>query len=119
MLEDLTTGANTAPMRSNLRQIEPLLAKLRDKFQPLQIWLFGSRARGDARDDSDWDLVVVVPNTANPDVFDPRAPGRLLREGGWGADIVVMAEADFEEDLFTVNTVPFAARTEGFRLDER
>ncbi len=29
-------------------------------LDPVEVWLFGSRARGDARPDSDWDLYVVV-----------------------------------------------------------
>jgi predicted nucleotidyltransferase len=27
-----------------------------------EIWLFGSRARGDAREDSDWDFLVLTQN---------------------------------------------------------
>lgn len=27
-----------------------------------EVWLFGSRARGDARDDSDWDFLVLTAN---------------------------------------------------------
>ncbi len=27
-----------------------------------EVWLFGSRARGDARDDSDWDFLVLTNN---------------------------------------------------------
>lgn len=34
-------------------------------FQPLQILLFGSRARGDARPNSDLDLIVVLPEVEN------------------------------------------------------
>ena len=26
-----------------------------------EVWLYGSRARGDYTDDSDWDLIVIVP----------------------------------------------------------
>lgn len=34
-------------------------------FQPLQILLFGSQARGDASPDSDVDLLVVLPRITN------------------------------------------------------
>lgn len=122
MIEDLPskgTKRGGASRSLDIRPIESLIARLRDRYKPLQIWLFGSRARGEARDGSDWDLAVIVPNEADADVFDPRASGRVLRDGGWRADIVVIAAADFEEDLFTVNTVPFAVRTEGFLLYER
>ena len=30
-----------------------------------EVWLFGSRARGDARPDSDWDFLVLTPKPAN------------------------------------------------------
>lgn len=32
------------------------------KFQPLKVILFGSRARGDIRWDSDYDFLVVMPD---------------------------------------------------------
>jgi hypothetical protein len=42
------------------------IAFLRDRLvailKPRTIWLFGSRARGDAREDSDFDLLVVLPD---------------------------------------------------------
>ena len=31
-----------------------------------QLWLYGSRARGDNRPDSDWDLLVLVDKKAQP-----------------------------------------------------
>src|SRR5687768_4457841 len=45
---------------SIIRPIAPLIDRIREQFHPRQIWLFGSRARGDNRDDSDWDLLAVV-----------------------------------------------------------
>jgi predicted nucleotidyltransferase len=35
------------------------------RFQPVQIILFGSRARGDAKPNSDVDLLVVLPDAKN------------------------------------------------------
>ena len=37
-----------------------LVQRLVEELDPLEIWLFGSRARGDARPDSDFDLLVVA-----------------------------------------------------------
>jgi predicted nucleotidyltransferase len=30
-----------------------------------EVWLFGSRARGDAREDSDWDFLVLTDKTVD------------------------------------------------------
>lgn len=43
---------------------EELLRRLVARYEPVQVWLFGSRARGDATEASDWDLLVVVPDDA-------------------------------------------------------
>ena len=47
-----------------------LLQKIKQAVQTIepeaQIFLYGSRARGDAKPDSDWDLLVLVDGIANP-----------------------------------------------------
>lgn len=37
-------------VKRNIQQIDP----------QAEVWLFGSRARGDAHDDSDWDFLVLT-----------------------------------------------------------
>jgi predicted nucleotidyltransferase len=44
---------------------EEVVSCLVEGFDPLQIILFGSRARGDSDDNSDFDLVVVLPEVAD------------------------------------------------------
>jgi predicted nucleotidyltransferase len=43
-----------------------ILAKVKESVKALdpeaQVILFGSRARGDARKDSDWDFLILTPN---------------------------------------------------------
>jgi len=39
------------------------LRRLTATFSPEKIYLFGSRARGDAGQDSDYDLTVIVPDS--------------------------------------------------------
>ena len=43
-----TTSARRPAREMDLGPLETLLARIREKFDPEQIWLFGSRARGDA-----------------------------------------------------------------------
>ena len=49
---------------------EAALGFIRDRLvvslQPEAIWLFGSRARGEAGPDSEWDLLVIVPGCPEP-----------------------------------------------------
>lgn len=44
-------SAILALIKSNVNDIDPLA----------EVWLYGSRARGDARPDSDWDVLVLSP----------------------------------------------------------
>jgi predicted nucleotidyltransferase len=50
---------------------DPALAeavrRLVEAYQPECVYLFGSVARGDAGPDSDYDLLVVVPDDAPPE----------------------------------------------------
>src|SRR5438105_9698468 len=49
--------------------IDEIVQKLISRFRPRRIYLFGSRARGDARADSDYDFLVEV-NAHHPDRTD-------------------------------------------------
>ncbi|WP_346660328.1 nucleotidyltransferase domain-containing protein [Nannocystis pusilla] len=42
--------------------------------------MFGSRARGEATEDSDWDLLVVVPDDTPDDELDPLVAWQLRKE---------------------------------------
>lgn len=47
--------------RSRSAEIEAMVQRIVRQFAPHQVILFGSHARGDARPDSDVDLLVVMP----------------------------------------------------------
>ena len=69
--------------------------RIRQQFSPLQIILFGSRARGDAGTDSDFDLMVLLPTCS--DVRGTVADIRLaLRRLPAAFDIVVQTTADWD-----------------------
>jgi predicted nucleotidyltransferase len=96
-----------------------LLERIVDGWQPEQVWLFGSRARGNATLESDWDLLVVLPDDAGDDALDPLAAWRLRRDAGVPADVVPCLARDFHEDRNTPNTLAYEAATEGILLYER
>lgn len=66
-VDTLTSFASlrTLPLEERLAHLPPFLVdvlhRARDSFQPRAVFLFGSRARGDATDVSDWDLAFDVP----------------------------------------------------------
>src|SRR2546426_12153672 len=46
-------------------QLDALVASIVDRVRPELVLLFGSRARGDAHEDSDYDVMLVVPDDAD------------------------------------------------------
>jgi len=82
---------------ADLEAVTAALARVQPR--PGRVLLFGSRARGDARPDSDLDLLVVMPQaTLTPQ--ERQQPLRLLRAAlrplslSVGVDLVVVGEED-------------------------
>lgn len=96
---------------------DPVLAeivrRLVEAYQPERIYLFGSRARGDAGPDSDYDLLVVVPDDAPPE----RRRSRLAYQVLWGVkaatDVLVWTATDFQQHLPLCTSLPFTVTNEG------
>ena len=74
--------------------------------------VFGSQARGDAREDSDLDLLVVEQDV--PDRFAEMARlSTLLGRRLIPADVVVMSAEAFERQKTMINTLAWRAAREG------
>ena len=52
------------------------------------VWLYGSRARGDAKDDSDWDLLILLAQPAITPADEDAFAFPFVYEG-WKSDIDV------------------------------
>jgi predicted nucleotidyltransferase len=101
----------------DLRPVQPLLDRIASSWRPREIWLFGSRARGTAAADSDWDLLVVVPDELAADGFDdPMAVWKVKEGAGVRADVFVCRASEFDEDRGTHNTIAYDAAVEGVRV---
>lgn len=122
---DLDRQPEAAPKDGRGRNLElsalrPLLARIIEQWNPLQIWLFGSRARGDASPTSDWDLFVVAPDDVpDRELDDPLIGWRLRRKSGVRADVITCRGRDFVEDRSTPNTMAFEVATDGVLIYER
>jgi predicted nucleotidyltransferase len=96
----LGTRDTLAVMLSDAAKRSPDLAaivqRIVDCYRPERIYLFGSHARGDARDDSDYDLLVLVPDDASA----ARRDAALFYANQIGlhrgADVVVATRSQFE-----------------------
>ena len=93
------------------RIVEVIVAE----FVPTQVILFGSRARGDARPESDFDVLVVMPNGTHrlrtgQAIY--RALGKI-RGRARGVDIVVVTDGEFERGREDLGTITRAAYREG------
>lgn len=117
MTADRATDSPTPS--SELAPLQEVLRRIVASWAPKQIWLFGSRARGTATPESDWDLLVVVPEGVDDEALDPVAAWKLARNSGVRAEIIPCRDHDFDEDRGTPNTLAFEASTNGRLLYER
>jgi predicted nucleotidyltransferase len=103
----------------DLSGVAPLLAAIIARWNPLQVWLFGSRARGEATETSDWDLFVVVSDETPDDELDPLVGWQMRKESRVRADLIPCHEQDFRDDADTPNTLAYEAAHHGVLIYER
>lgn len=82
-------------------------------YQPECIYLFGSVARGDASPDSDYDLLVVVPDDAPPQRRRSRLAYEALRGTGTAADVLVCTSSYFKDRRSLKASLPGTVLREG------
>jgi predicted nucleotidyltransferase len=102
------------PTRRKITQalIRRIVKRIVQHFDPEQVILFGSQARGDAGPDSDLDLLVVM------DMKGSRLKKRLDIRGAVGEflvpmDIIVTTPEDFAWRKDIVGTIEWPAAREG------
>jgi len=99
---------------------DPILAeivrRLIEALHPERIYLFGSRARGDAGPDSDYDLMVVVPHVSEPAHRLAQRAHSVLWGLGTAADILVWSREAFDSRLHLRASLPATILREGTLL---
>ena len=104
--------------RSTEEIIAEMTRRIVERFDPLQVILFGSHARGDAHADSDVDLLVVFPHLENKRSA-AVAILSLLSGSGVAKDIVVTTPDEIAARGHLIGTVLEPALREGRVLYDR
>lgn len=97
----------------NAAILPEIVRRLTDAFHPKRIYLFGSEARGDAGDDSDIDLALIVDDEADARRRSPRTAAEVLWGLERGADVVIFTESEFEGRRRVVASLPWIIDREG------
>lgn len=97
-------------------ELEEIVRRLVEAMNPERIYLFGSQARGDAAYDSDYDLMVILPESNQPRHQRAQSAYGAL----WGipggrvpVDVLVWTRTEFERDLPVVASLPATVAREG------
>jgi uncharacterized protein len=95
------------------RILAEIVRRLAEAFQPERIYLFGSKARGDTGPDSDYDLLIVVPDEASPERKRSRLAYQALRGTRTAADVLVWTKEAFDSRLHLPASLPAIVVREG------
>lgn len=121
-LPAVRNGRNYSIRRGDLatRPADPVLAtiveRLASVYSPDRIYLFGSFARGDASADSDYDLLVVVPDDAPPALRRGRTGHAELLDLGVSVDVIVRTAGYFDARAHLKASLPGTVLREGVLL---
>lgn len=109
-------SANTGMFHDCDQALLFLAGQLQHAHRPEAIFLFGSRARGEARPESDFDLLLVMPDERPLDWFSAAAP---IAGSGIAADVATCRLSNFEAQRTISGTLAHTADRDGRLLRAR
>lgn len=95
------------------RVLAEAVRRLVDALRPEQIFLFGSRARGDNQEDSDYDFMVVVSDSDLPPHRRAQLAYRTLRGVRVAVDLLVWTREEFDRFLSVPGSLAATVSREG------
>ena len=109
---------NYGPFGSEERALSALVGRLVEAFDPDAIYLFGSRARGDATPHSDFDLMMITSPEEDEEV-DLAAAYAPVQGLGIACEIIPCSRAAFEREKRARTGVCRTVAEEGRLVYER
>jgi predicted nucleotidyltransferase len=94
-------------------RLAEVMRRLVAALQPERIYLFGSRARGEATPESDYDVLVVVSQTPDEPYHLERRAYSALVGLATPVDVVVMSRERFERRRMVAASLPATVEREG------
>ena len=95
------------------RILAEMVRRLVAAFDPDHIYLYGSRARGEAGPDSDYDLMLVVSASQIPRYRRDQQAFRVLCGLGVPKEVIVLTRAEFEAGIKVTCSLPATVLREG------
>ncbi|MBI5517592.1 MAG: nucleotidyltransferase domain-containing protein [Deltaproteobacteria bacterium] len=96
-----------------------VLERVIAQWRPEEIWLYGSRAHGTHRPDSDWDLLVIVPDNTPASQLDLGEAWAALSDLRPPVEAYPVLRSEFEEGQRHLGSLARIAVTEGRRIYAR
>ncbi len=98
---------------SDTTDLDQIVGRLIRAFEPEQVYLFGSQARGDAGPNSDFDILVVVKESPLAGYARDRLALRALRGLRIPVEAIVLTRAEFDRKRSVVCSLPATVEREG------
>lgn len=93
-----------------------IVERLVKAYHPERIYLFGSMARGEAGPDSDYDILLVMPDDSLPELLRPTRAYEILWDLQTAVDVHVWPRSKFESRLHLKASLPSTIVREGREL---
>lgn len=100
-------------VQQDTRILDEIVRRIVDGFHPERIYLFGSRARGDHHEDSDYDLMVLVQDSDPPSHERIVEAYRVLSDVGVPVEVLMWPADKFDRQLPVIASLPSAIIREG------
>ncbi len=97
-------------------KLAELVRRLVETHRPARLYLFGSRGRGEAAADSDYDLLMVFNSLEVPAYRLAQQAHGLVWGLGISADILVWSSAEFDRRLRLKASLPATVVRDGLLL---
>ena len=96
--------------------LKQILDRLVPAFQPSKVVLFGSRAKGTAKKDSDYDFIFVVKKKDKLSGEMMLQASDLARDLGVVVEVFFFTEAEYQDQMNNFGSIPETATFEGQKV---